>query len=52
MTVDHETDTADRDLPVPPAAEPRFEKGGAECRPDQGPLYPVGTPFAAIIGWW
>jgi len=61
MTVNHEVDAADRTFePSPegtaaeqPVAERRFEKCGSDCRPrDQAPLYPVGTRFAAIIGWW
>jgi len=61
MTATHGADAADRNLqPLPGASgaaerliERRFEKCGCDSHPrDQSPLYPVGTRFAAIIGWW
>jgi len=61
MTANHELNAADRNVqPVPeetgapePFRERRFEKCGGDCRPrEQKALYPVGTPFAAVIGWW
>ena len=61
MTVEHERDATDRNFEsspegtgaAAPVAERRFETCGSDCRPrDQAPLYPIGTRFAAIIGWW
>ena len=61
MTVNPEVDAVDRNLQplsgrtavAERVIERRFEKCGCDSRPrEQTPLFPVGTRFAAIIGWW